>query len=253
MNFFSPSGGLLHRFCQVFYGKFHRFRSPKIFFGKFCLSYPCFFEVPPRKFSGANFGINFRERTLGFFLPHFFGGTIACQYSVGHICLTVQCRRLFFREWAWVSAVSSLFCPSLSFFSFFWGRPGFPSLGWAAPEPTQVSGVPDSRIFTQELSTCTSPSLFLSLPLSWVGSFFSRSLSLSFFSLSLSLSFSLPLSCISELFETGLEESAGKEDPVALDSNLLPEWVLVPRLPFLAVALCGRYCQAGSLAGAAHL
>ena len=163
------------------------FASRKIFL-EFCPSYPLFFEVPPRKFSGANFGINFRERTLGFFLPNFFGGAIACQYRVD-IRLSVQCRRLVFFGGGFGFPLppsrSALLPPSSSSSSASSGAgPGFPPLGWAALAPTQVSGVPDSRIFTQELARAPLP-LSSFLPPSCLGrllllsSFFSRSLSLS--------------------------------------------------------------------------
>ena len=159
------------------------FASRKFFFGSSVCLTLVFFEVPPRKFSGANFGINFRERTLGFFLPHFFGGTIACQYSVG-FRLSVQCRRLVFsRGWFRVSAASFSFCPSPSFFFFFfffffWGRPGFPSFGLGCA--CANSGLPDSRSYTTERLMSMQPLFPPSLPLAWVGSFSFRSLSLSF-------------------------------------------------------------------------
>ncbi|CAI2174850.1 16614_t:CDS:2 [Funneliformis geosporum] len=46
---------------------------------------------------------------------------------------------------------------------------------------------------------------------------------------------------------TGLEKSAGKEDPVELDSSL----TFVKGLKGCRIS--GRHCQVGSLAGAAHL
>ena len=64
--------------ARFFYGKFHRFRFPN-FFWEVCLSYPCSFRsstclspAVQRNFSGANFRIKFRERTLEVCLLYFF-------------------------------------------------------------------------------------------------------------------------------------------------------------------------------------
>ena len=80
---------------------------------------------------------------------------------------------------------------------------------------------PDTPLYIQ--AACTHACLSHSpSPLAWVGSAFLFSSPLS---LSLSLSLSLPLSCILQLCismakGTGLDDSAGKEDPIVLDSNL---------------------------------
>ena len=146
-----------------------------------------------------------------------------------------------------------LFSASFSFClpSFFWG-PARASFSVLLPPPTEVAGHP--RIHLGGLHTCMS--LFLSLSLSpsllaWVGSpppLLSSPL-LSLFSLSLSLS----LARISNTAKgTGLEESVGKDDPASLTQSDIvkrlrrrspPEWVLDPRLPLLAVDLCGRQTQ----------
>ena len=49
----------------------------------FFRSSTCLSPAVPRKFSGANFGINFRERTLGYCRP--------CFFRLRN-CLLVQCR-----------------------------------------------------------------------------------------------------------------------------------------------------------------
>ena len=79
------------------------------------------------KFSGANFGI---LPALLFSLAQLLASTVLAIIVHDILLrnrLSVQCRRLFFRGWVWVSAVSFSFCLSPS--SFFWGRPGFPSSG----------------------------------------------------------------------------------------------------------------------------
>ena len=125
--------------ARFFMGNSIGFASRK-FFWKFCLSYPCFFEVPPRKFSGANFGIHFRERTFGFVLASTVSATIVCQYGVGHICLPVQYRCLCFLGVGLGSfSVWSLLCLLLVLPpSSFWG-PARASFSVLRPSQTQVS------------------------------------------------------------------------------------------------------------------
>ena len=123
---------------------------------------------------------------------------IACQYSVG---------ACFFG-----GGFGFLLSPSRSAFlpppSSGAGL-GFPPLGWAAPVQTEVlrTSAPTPRS-----ATCILP--LSSFPPSCLGRLLLLSLSLS---LSLSL-FLLHQRAFCD--RTGLEESAGKEDPFELDSNL---------------------------------
>ena len=84
------------------------------------------------------FAINFCERT--------FAAAWAQLSVVQSLVSTVSALGFFFRGWVRVSAASFPFCLSPS--SFFWGRPGFPSLGLGCA--CANSGLPDSRSYTTE-------------------------------------------------------------------------------------------------------